>query len=281
MVIHSVVTRYSPMIFLVVSMMAVLLMLMLACNTASTSVWDDSEYSLEETKNELPDGPEQMTETVFSNRDRAEMSSLVAGALTFRRHRESSEQADLHLRQWTPNDAASTTQTINRRYNSVPSITGRIDQLKLQISSVESELQVLEASVWESGNEIERAHRISLMVDPLVDLWAASSELSILENMLAKHWATATVVARPTPSYDAKIKPDVRRDADGRIPISEVCRLTKPTIDKWIDYWRSQGSTQAVNDVATSKIAAKLLEITGRSFNKAEVAVIVAECVDQ
>ena len=266
-----------------VPMMAMLLVLMLACNTESASVLEDSEHSPQETQNELPDGPEHVTDSVFSNRDRAEIEirSLVAGALTFRRHRESSEQADLRLRQWTPNDAASTTQTVNRRYNSVLSVTGRVEQLELQISSVESELQVLEASVLESGDEIERAHRISLMLEPLVDLLAASAELSILENMLAKHWATATVVDRPTPSHDAKIKSDVRRDADGRIPISEVCRLAKPTIDKWIDYWRSQGSTQAANDVATSKIAAKLLEITGRSFNKAEVAVIVAECVDQ
>ena len=263
----------------IVAMMAV--MFMLACNTESASVLDDSEYSLEETKNELLDGPEQMTDSVFSNRDRAEMSSLVAGALTFRRYRESSEQAELRLRQWTLNDETSTTQTINRRYNSVLSVTGRIEQLELQVSSVKSELQVLEESVWESRDEIERAHRISLMLEPLVDLWAASAELNVLENRLAGHWATATVVARPTPSQDDKIKPNVRRDADGRIPISEVCRLAKPTIDKWIDYWRNQGGTQAANDVAISNIAAKLLEITGRSFDSAEVAVIVAECADQ
>ena len=268
----------------IVPMMAMLLVLMLACNTESASVLEDSEHSPQETQNELPDGPEHVADSVFSNRDRAELRSLVAGALTFtskRRHRGLSDQAELRLRQWTLNDVTSTTQTMNRRYNSVLSVTGRVEQLELQVSSAESELQVLEASVWESRDEVERAHRISLMLEPLVDLFAASSELSILEDMLAKHWATATVVARPTPSHDAKIKPDVRRDADGRIPISEVCRLAKPTIDKWIDYWRNQGSTQTANDVATSNIATKLLEITGRSFDKAEVAVIVAECVDR
>ena len=90
----------------------------------------------------------------------------------------------------------------------------------------------------------------------------------------------ATFVVRDArPSESLKPAP-IRRDSDGRIPISEVCRLAKPTIDKWIDYWRNQGGTQAANDVAISNIADKLLEITGRSFDKAEVAVIVAECVE-
>ncbi len=92
--------------------------------------------------------------------------------------------------------------------------------------------------------------------------------------------ATTTAKARTLQPGEPHEAMSVPRDSDGRIPISEVCRLANPTIEEWIGYWESEGGTQAANDVAVRNIARKLREITGRTFNKMETAVIIAECVE-